>query len=158
MAFPFYFEVAMSVMKDLKKIALVAHDAKKSELMEWVRDNIELLKEHQIYATGTTGLKIEKEIGINVIKFKSGPLGGDQQIGSAIVEEKLDVLIFFWDPLSSQPHDPDVKALLRVAALWNAAVACNKTSADFILQSPLMKQSYRRDLKHILQYTKDRTV
>ncbi|WP_034721325.1 methylglyoxal synthase [Bacteriovorax sp. DB6_IX] len=145
-------------MKDLKKIALVAHDAKKSELMEWVRDNIELLKEHQIYATGTTGLKIEKEIGINVIKFKSGPLGGDQQIGSAIVEEKLDVLIFFWDPLSSQPHDPDVKALLRVAALWNAAVACNKTSADFILQSPLMKQSYRRDLKHILQYTKDRTV
>ncbi|EQC51235.1 methylglyoxal synthase [Bacteriovorax sp. DB6_IX] len=148
----------MSVMKDLKKIALVAHDAKKSELMEWVRDNIELLKEHQIYATGTTGLKIEKEIGINVIKFKSGPLGGDQQIGSAIVEEKLDVLIFFWDPLSSQPHDPDVKALLRVAALWNAAVACNKTSADFILQSPLMKQSYRRDLKHILQYTKDRTV
>ncbi|OIQ17601.1 MAG: methylglyoxal synthase [Bacteriovorax sp. MedPE-SWde] len=148
----------MSVMKDLKKIALVAHDAKKGDLIQWVNDNIEHLKEHQLYATGTTGVTLEKETGLKVIKFKSGPIGGDQQIGAAIVEEKIDALIFFWDPLQSQPHDPDVKALLRVAALWNAVVACNKSSADFIIQSPLMHKTYRRDLKHIMDYTKDRSI
>jgi len=148
----------MSTMKELKKVALVAHDAKKTDLINWVNDNFDKLKDHQLYATGTTGITLEKSTGLNIIKYKSGPIGGDQQIGSAIVEEKLDVLIFFWDPLSSQPHDPDVKALLRVAALWNAAVACNKTSADFILSSPLMNQSYKRELKHIMDYTKDRSI
>jgi methylglyoxal synthase len=152
------YPIVMSTMKELKKIALVAHDGKKSDLLTWIKDNIDYLKVHQLYATGTTGVTIEKETGLKVIKFKSGPIGGDQQIGAAIVEEKLDMLVFFWDPLASQPHDPDVKALLRVAALWNAVVACNKTSADFIIQSPLMKQSYRRELKHIMDYTKDRSI
>lgn len=148
----------MSTMKKNKTIALVAHDRKKEELLNWINENKKLLLNHQLFATGTTGLKIEREIGIKVIKFKSGPIGGDQQIGAAIVEEKLDILIFFWDPLESQPHDPDIKALLRVAALWNTVVACNKSSADFIIQSPLMNKEYRRDLKSIMDYKKERKV
>lgn len=145
-------------MKKSKRIALVAHDKKKKELIQWIKDNKDILSNHQLYATGTTGLTIEREIGLSVIKFKSGPIGGDQQIGAAIVEEKLDMLVFFWDPLESQPHDPDVKALLRVAALWNTIIACNKTSADFIIKSPLLSNEYRRDLSSVMNYTRDRKL
>ena len=127
-----------------KKIALVAHDNKKRDLLEWARFNRDLLAHHQICATGTTGKLLEKELSIKVTKLKSGPLGGDQQIGARIVENKIDFLIFFWDPLEPQPHDPDVKALLRMAVVWNIPIANNRASADFMISSPLMDNPYER--------------
>ncbi len=127
-----------------KKIALVAHDNKKRDLLEWARFNRDLLAHHQICATGTTGKLLEKELNIKVTKLKSGPLGGDQQIGARIVENKIDFLIFFWDPLEPQPHDPDVKALLRMAVVWNIPIANNRASADFMISSPLMDNPYER--------------
>lgn len=127
-----------------KKIALVAHDNKKRDLLEWARFNRDLLAHHQICATGTTGKLLEKELNIKVTKLKSGPLGGDQQIGARIVESKIDFLIFFWDPLEPQPHDPDVKALLRMAVVWNIPIANNRASADFMISSPLMDNPYER--------------
>jgi methylglyoxal synthase len=145
-------------MNKKKSIALVAHDHKKKDLIEWIDKNIDILREHNLYATGTTGVLIEKKTGISVSKFKSGPIGGDQQIGAAIVEKKIDVLIFFWDPLESQPHDPDIKALLRVAALWDTIVACNYSTADFIINSPLMSCKYDRNLSRVEDYTKDRKL
>ena len=133
----------ISEMGFIKKIALVAHDNKKRELLEWARYNKELLARHELFGTGTTGQLIEQELGIPVHKFQSGPLGGDQQIGAKITEGNLDCLIFFWYPLEPQPHDPDVRALLRIAVVWNIPVACNRASADFIVSSPLMLEEYQ---------------
>ena len=131
-------------MEHDKKIALVAHDNKKRDLVEWAKYNRELLAHHQVFATGTTGKILEQVLGFKIAKLKSGPLGGDQQIGAKIVDNKVDFLIFFWDPLEPQPHDPDVKALLRIAVVWNIPVACNRASADFIIASALMGEVYQR--------------
>ena len=131
-------------MEHDKKIALVAHDNKKRDLVEWAKFNRDLLAHHQVFATGTTGKILEQELGFKIIKLKSGPLGGDQQIGAKIVEGKIDFLIFFWDPLEPQPHDPDVKALLRMAVVWTIPIANNRASADFMISSPLMDSLYDR--------------
>jgi len=130
------------VLGSRKHIALVAHDHRKDELIRWSISNREALTRHALYATGTTGSMVEGAIEVTVTKFLSGPLGGDQQIGASIAEGKIDVLIFFWDPMEAQPHDPDVKALLRVAATWNIPTACNEATADFLLTSPLMTEDY----------------
>ncbi len=129
-----------------KRIALVAHDNKKKDLLEWAQFNRELLVKHDLFATGTTGALIEKALDTTVVKLQSGPLGGDQQIGAKIAEGSIDFVIFFWDPLEPQPHDPDVKALLRIAVVWNVPVACNRASADFMISSPLMDSTYERAL------------
>ncbi|MDI6698302.1 MAG: methylglyoxal synthase [Candidatus Saccharicenans sp.] len=133
-------------MAKRKRIALVAHDNKKSDLLDWARFNRGLLEEHELWATGTTGLLLQKELGLKVHILQSGPLGGDQQVGAKIAEGLIDFLIFFWDPLESLPHDPDVKALLRIAVVWNLPVACDRASADFIISSPLMKEEYARQV------------
>jgi methylglyoxal synthase len=112
--------------------------------MEWAKFNRDLLAKHKLYATGTTGNILEEELDIPITKLQSGPLGGDQQIGAKISEGDIDFLIFFWDPLEPQPHDPDVKALLRIAVVWNIPVACNRASADFIISSPLVSEEYQR--------------
>jgi methylglyoxal synthase len=125
-------------ISNTKRIALVAHDNKKKELIEWAFYNRTLLSQHELIATGTTGKLLEEQLKQPVKKLFSGPLGGDQQMGAMIAEEKLDLLVFFWDPMEAQPHDSDVKALLRVAVAWNILIACNRTTADFILTSVLM--------------------
>jgi methylglyoxal synthase len=141
-----------------KKIALVAHDHKKRDLVEWAKYNRILLTHHTIYATGTTGVLLEQELGFPIHKLESGPLGGDQQIGAKIVDGEIDFLIFFWDPLESLPHDPDIKALLRMAVVWNIPIACNRATADFMISSPLMDEEYNRLLPEYDEYRNRKTI
>lgn len=145
------------LMAHKKKIAVVAHDNKKRDLIEWAKFNRDLLAHHKVYATGTTGTLLMKELGIEITKLQSGPLGGDQQIGAKIADGEVDFLIFFWDPLEPMPHDPDVKALLRIAVVWNIPVACNRASADFMISSPLMDGDYHRLLPDYQEHIR-RTV
>jgi methylglyoxal synthase len=135
-----------------KKIALVAHDHKKNDLLEWAKYNKDLLSQHELYATGTTGKLLEQEMNIEITKMKSGPLGGDQQLGAKIAEGQIDFIIFFWDPLEPQSHDTDVKALLRIAVVWNIPVACDRASADFMISSPLMSGEYQRSIPDYSNY------
>lgn len=137
-----------------KRIALVAHDNKKIELIEWAKYNKATLTKHQLFATGTTGRLIEDALDVHVTRFLSGPLGGDQQIGASIAEGKIDVLIFFWDPMAAQPHDPDIKALLRLGVTWNIPIAMDRSSADFMLTSPLMHEDYEVILPDYNTYLK----
>jgi methylglyoxal synthase len=132
------------MMSEKKRIALVAHTNKKQDLLDWARYNVALLAQHDLYSTATTGNMLGQELGLEINKLRSGPLGGDQQIGAKISEGGLDLLVFFWDPLEPQPHDSDVRALLRIAVVWNVPVACNRASADFIITSPLMTEEYER--------------
>jgi methylglyoxal synthase len=131
-------------LPDKKRIALIAHDGRKQDLLEWVEFNHETLIKHSLYATGTTGSLIQDETGLSIHRYMSGPLGGDQQIGARISEGGIDFLVFFWDPLKPQPHDPDIKALLRLAVLYNIPTACNRATADFLISSPFMEKSYER--------------
>lgn len=135
-----------------KRIALVAHDNKKADLVEWAVFNKSVLAKHDLIATGTTGKLLEEKLGRPVKKVLSGPLGGDQQMGAMIAEGKIDVLIFFWDPMEAQPHDSDVKALLRLGVAWNILLACDRATADFILTSPLMNQDYETQLTDYSSY------
>lgn len=138
----------MRKLNDIKKqkhIALIAHDGKKIQLINWIKANKEILSKHFLCGTGTTARMIIEETSLPVRAFESGPLGGDQQIGASIVEGKVDFMIFFWDPLSSQPHDPDVKALLRISALYDIPVATNMSTADFLLNSSYMNDDYIRE-------------
>lgn len=132
------------VMVSDKKIALIAHDNKKRDLLEWAKYNRDLLAEHKIFATGKTGAILEEQPGFSIHKLQRGQLGGDQQIGAKIISNEIDFLIFFWDPLEPQPHDPVVRALLRVAVVWNIPIACNRASADLMISSPLMDGEYHR--------------
>jgi methylglyoxal synthase len=126
-----------------KRIALIAHDNRKPDLLEWARYNRGTLARHELHATGTTGSLLADELGLDVNLFLSGPLGGDQQVGAAVAEGRIDFVVFFWDPLEPQPHDVDVKALLRIAVVYNVPIACNRSTADFVLSSPLMNEDYR---------------
>jgi methylglyoxal synthase len=132
----------------------VAHDNKKPDLLDWVEYNRGTLEGHDLIATGTTGKLIEERIGLRSTLLLSGPLGGDQQLGARIAEGGVDVLIFFWDPLEPQPHDPDVKALLRIAAVWNIAVACNRATADYIISSPLFANRYAANLPSFEEHSR----
>ena len=131
-----------TIVKIKKRIELIAHNNKKQELLTWAEANKNLLFKHKLYSTSSTGILIEKHLNIKVKKYKSGPLGGDLQIGAKIIKKKIDILIFFWDPLEAQPHDPDVKALLRAAVVWDIPMACNTATASFILSSKMMKETY----------------
>jgi len=139
-----------------KKIALVAHDSKKDDLLAWAKFNKGSLIQHKIYATGTTGWLLQSELGIEIHRMQSGPLGGDLQIGAKIASGEIDFLVFFWDPLEAQPHDPDVKALLRLAVLWNIPAATNRASADFMFSSPLMDEEYQRVVPDYDEYQRQR--
>ena len=135
-----------------KVIGLVAHDNKKPDLVEWCVWNRALLARHDLVATGTTGTLLEDELGVPVRRLQSGPLGGDQQLGALIAAGEVDFLVFFWDPLEPQPHDPDVKALIRLAVVWNIPVACNRATADFLISSPLMTAPYERRMPDYADY------
>jgi methylglyoxal synthase len=149
-------------MEKIKRIALVAHDNRKPDLIEWVEWNREILQHHHLICTGTTGRLVEntllnkvddrKKSSIKIRKLKSGPLGGDQQLGALISEGQVDMIIFFWDPMQPQPHDVDVKALLRITVLYNVPTACNRSTADFIISSPLFNEPYARKIKDYSEY------
>lgn len=140
-----------------KRIAMIAHDNQKAELAQWAQSHVQELKKHALFATGTTGYTLEKQLGVPVHRFMSGPLGGDQQVGAQIAEGNIDILIFFWDPFEPLPHDPDVKALLRLAAAWNIPIASNPASADFIISSKLMQEPYSRKAPDYERYLRERT-
>ncbi len=139
-------------MGQCKRIALVAHDHKKADLIEWAVYNITTLAKHELFATGTTGKLVEEALDRPVKKLLSGPLGGDQQIGAMIAEGLIDMMIFFWDPMEAQPHDSDVKALLRLCVAWNIPMACDRATADFMMTSPFMHQTYERTLPNYTDY------
>ena len=143
------------VMEEKKNIALIAHDNMKHELIQWVKKNEKILANHSLLGTGTTASLLTAKTDMDVFAYKSGPMGGDQQIGSRIAEGLIDIMIFFWDPLEAQPHDPDVKALLRIAVLYDIPVANNRATADFILSSPLINQKYER---HIYDFERSLTL
>lgn len=125
-----------------RRIALVAHDNRKADLLDWARFNRPILAQHELYATGTTGRMLQDDLGLPVTRFLSGPLGGDQQLGARVAEGRIDLVLFFWDPLEAQSHDPDVKALLRIAVVWNTPIACNRATADYLISSPLLASDY----------------
>jgi methylglyoxal synthase len=139
-------------MEKRKRIALVAHDQRKEDLVDWTKHNVEKLKGHDLYATGTTGKIISDECSLPIERLKSGPLGGDQQLGAMIVNGELDILIFFWDPMTAQPHDVDVKALLRVSVVHNIPLACNRSTADFLISSRLFDEDYDPIVKDYSKY------
>ena len=150
-------------MSEIKNIALVAHDNRKKDLIEWVEWNYETLIPHNLICTGTTGKLVQQalmkksntdDFKIKLSKLESGPLGGDQQLGAMIVEGKIDFMIFFWDPMEPHPHDVDVKALLRISVLYNIPIACNRSTADFMISSPLLKEKYERIVKDYSGYLK----
>ncbi len=147
----------IAALNKTKHIALVAHDNMKPALQAWVKKNQQALAKHNLYATGTTGHTLEAIFPNKVEKFISGPLGGDQQIGAKISEGDIDLLIFFWDPLAQLPHDPDIKALLRLATLWNIPVACNPASADYLISSELVNTAYEREIPDYASYIQGRT-
>ena len=134
-------------MRERKHVVLIAHDSRKADLLDWAEYNKAVLREHHLFGTGTTGALVAARTGLPVTAFRSGPLGGDQQVGAKIAEGDLDVLIFFWDPLEPQPHDPDVKALLRLAVLYNIPTACNRATADFLVAAPLFHEPYERQVE-----------
>ena len=140
-----------------KQIALVAHDHRKAALLAWAGRHRAQLARHTLFATGTTGRLLAEKLTLTVHCLESGPLGGDQQIGARIAEGTVDCLIFFWDPLEAQPHDPDIRALLRLAAVWNIPVACNEATADFLMSSPMMENGYLRELPDFSGYRQRRT-
>jgi methylglyoxal synthase len=144
------------ILPAAKSIALVAHDNRKKDLIAWCKHNSNELKKHKLYATGTTGSLIEQELGLPITKLISGPMGGDQQVGALITESKVNMLIFFWDPFEPLPHDPDVKALIRIAAVWNIPIACNQTSADFLIASPLFNQDVSYSIPDYTAYMNKR--
>jgi methylglyoxal synthase len=131
-------------MQVVKRIALIAHDHRKDDMLDWAKYNLGTLSRHELSATGTTGRLLSEHLGLDVFRYLSGPLGGDQQIGAAIAEGRIDIVVFFWDPLEPQPHDPDVKALLRIAVVYDIPIASNRSTADFVLSSPLMARAYQR--------------
>jgi len=137
-------EVEIVEMDEVKRIALIAHDNRKQDLLDWASYNVEKLKKHKLYATWGTGTLLEEKVGLEVIKFKPGPLGGDQEVGSLIANNGVDILVYFWDPLEPMPHDPDVKALLRIAVVWNVVVVSDKATADFVVSSPFFEKKYPR--------------
>ena len=149
-------EPILPTIQPRKRIALVAHDNKKADLMEWAKYNRGTLSRHHLFGTGTTGTLLEKELDLPITRFKSGPIGGDQQIGAKIAEGEIDFLIFFWDPLEQQPHDPDIKALLRLAVLYNIPTASNRATADFIISSPLMENEYKVQTPDLERYQSSR--
>jgi len=140
------------IFRTSKTVALVAHDNKKEDLISWAETNKDVLCKHKLVATGTTGKLLEEKLQLPVKKLLSGPLGGDQQVGSMIAEGEIDMIVFFWDPMEAQPHDSDVKALLRLAVAWNILMACNRTTADFILTSKLMNEEYALSVPDFSKY------
>ena len=139
-------------MAPTKKLALVAHDNMKDDLLAWCTEHLDALRQHTLYATGTTGKLLSDELGLEITRLRSGPLGGDQQIGAKIADGDIDMLVFFFDPLAAQPHDPDVKALLRLAAVWNIPHAMNRATADFLITSPNMAGNYTRIVVDVENY------